>query len=282
MSARIEETERRVARIDDPVATAGNMPGHRARRLIEGSDPAFTDPFLLMAEDWMPHGAFSIHPHRGIETVTYVISGLLDHFDNSGHRGQIGPGDAQWMTAGRGVLHEENPPPGATAHTLQLWINLPAAEKMTAPGYQELRADSLPEWLGAGARVTIFSGECNGVSVDTRNHVPVTMLDVTVQPGETLKLDLPGDRNAFLHLLTGQAMVGPESTVVTAGQLAWLSYPDRSETTHLTLRTGDQPLRLLLFAGKPLREPVIFGGPFVMTTTEDIKQAYRDFARGTF
>ena len=115
---------REVARIDDPQFVSGQVAGHRARRLIDAPDAAFADPFVLMAEDWTPQGIFAFHPHRGIETVTFVIEGSIEHRDSAGYGGVIHAGDAQWMTAGRGIQHEENPPAGTLAHTLQLWVNL--------------------------------------------------------------------------------------------------------------------------------------------------------------
>jgi redox-sensitive bicupin YhaK (pirin superfamily) len=131
--------ERSVSQISDPKPSPGEATGHMARRLIDSGDPGFSDPFLVMAEDWMPRGAFAQHPHRGIETVTFVIDGVVEHYDNAGHRGFIRSGDAQWMTAGRGVLHEENAIPGTIAHTLQLWVNLPASEN-------DLATLSRPHW----------------------------------------------------------------------------------------------------------------------------------------
>ena len=138
-------------------------PGTGARRLIDGQEPAFADPFLVMAEDWMPRGAFPVHPHRGMETVTFVIEGSVEHSDSAGHGGVIHAGDAQWMTAGRGVRHEENAPEGTIAHTLQLWVNLPAAAKMTEPRYQDLAGSSMPVRLEPGVEVRVFSGRSGGV-----------------------------------------------------------------------------------------------------------------------
>lgn len=148
--------ERGVVRIVDPAASLAGTLGHKARRLIDSDDPGFADPFLLMAEDWMPHGAFAVHPHRGIETVTFVIEGTVEHYDDAGHRGVVRSGDAQWMTAGRGVLHEENALRGTIAHVLQLWVNLPAALKMTPPRYQDLLGDEIPKCGEAGVEMKVF------------------------------------------------------------------------------------------------------------------------------
>ena len=139
--------ERSVLRIDQPEVQQGMTPQHRVRPLMPAAmrgDFAATDPFLALMEDWFPRGVFGKHPHRGIETVTYVLEGRIDHYDNQGHSGVIGPGDVQWMTAGSGLIHNEIPPEGAVVHSLQLWVNLPAADKMTAPRYQDVVGDAVP------------------------------------------------------------------------------------------------------------------------------------------
>jgi redox-sensitive bicupin YhaK (pirin superfamily) len=258
------------------------MDGHRARRLIDGDDAAFSDPFLIMAEDWMPRGSFALHPHRGIETVTFVIEGLLEHFDNAGHSGTIRADDAQWMTAGRGVLHEENPPLGAIAHTLQLWINLPAAQKMTEPRYQDLVAGAMPVRREAGVELRVFSGRSADVTSATLNHVPVTMLDVRIEPEARCNHDLPATDNAFVYVLEGQLKVGGAQKPVKSGQLAWLTRSDDQGPSELALTAEDAAARVLVFAGRPLREPVAFGGPFVMNTQAEIRQVFEDYRAGRF
>jgi len=256
--------------------------GHRARRLIDSDDPGFADPFLLMAEDWMPRGAFAVHPHRGIETVTFVIDGTVEHYDDAGHRGVVRSGDAQWMTAGRGVLHEENALPGTMAHVLQLWVNLPATMKMTAPRYQDLLGDEMPTYGQDGVEVKVFSGEFDNVSAKTLNHVPILMLEVRLRPEAAVKLSLPSTDNGFVFVIQGSVNVGADAVAVTLGQLAWLTRSDKKGVSQLSLRSGEGSCRLLLFSGPPLREPVVFGGPFVMNTKEGIKQAFRDFEKPRF
>src|SRR6202166_780551 len=188
---------REVALIANPEFEAGRVAGHRARRLIDGGNPAFSDPFLVMAEDWVPRDAFSRHPHRGIETVTLVLDGALEHFDSAGDAGVIYTGDAQWMTAGRGVIHSENPLPGTTAHALQLWVNLPASEKMAAPRYQELRRANLPTRREPGVEIRLLSGSSGGVSSRTLNHVPVTAVDARMDDGAAFEHELGAGANAF-------------------------------------------------------------------------------------
>ena len=172
--------ERSVLRIDRPEVQQGMTPQHRVRPLMPAAmrgDFAATDPFLALMEDWFPRGVFGKHPHRGIETVTYVVEGRIDHYDNQGHEGTILPGDVQWMTAGRGLIHNEIPAEGVTVHSLQLWVNLPAADKMTAPRYQDLAGDAVPVRRQPGVEVRIFSGASGGVTAPTKNFVPVTLVE---------------------------------------------------------------------------------------------------------
>jgi len=273
---------REVTRIEDPKAAPGHIAGHRVRPLIDGRDPGFTDPFVVMAEDWLPRGAFPLHPHRGIETVTFVIEGSVEHRDSAGHGGVIHAGDAQWMTAGRGVQHEESALAGTTAHTLQLWVNLPAAAKMTEPRYQDLAGRLMPVRHEPGVEVRVFSGESGGVISSTINHVPVTMLDVRVELGSVFRQRLAASDNAFVYIYAGEATIGTVGALVRLGQLAWLSRSEEPGFSELILAPERSAVRLLVFSGRPLREPIAFGGPFVMNTQAEIQQAFTDFRAGRF
>ena len=273
---------RDVARIDNPPFGPGNVAGHLARRLIDGKDVEATDPFILMAEDFMPRDAFGRHPHRGIETVTLVLDGALEHFDSAGHRSLLEAGDAQWMTAGRGVTHEENAVAGSVAHTLQLWVNLSARDKMTAPRYQELRGKSLPVRREVGVKIRVLSGQSGDVAAPTLNHVPVTALDVRIDPGASFHQTLDPDSNAFVLVLDGDARIGTHRTPVRTGEIAWLTRADGDESSEVTVTAEARSTRVLLFAARPLREPVVFGGPFVMNTPAEIQQAFADYQEGRF
>ncbi len=241
--------ERGIARIADPAVSLVGRSGHRARRLIDSDDPGFADPFLLMAEDWMPHGAFAVHPHRGIETVTFVIEGTVEHYDDAGHRGVVKSGDAQWMTAGRGVLHEENALPGTMAHVLQLWVNLPAAMKMTGPRYQNLLGDEMPTCGQDDVEVKVFSGEFEKLSAKTLNHVPILMLEVRLRPEAAIKLSLPSTDNGFVFVIQGSVNVGVDAVAVTLGQLAWLTRSDKKGVSQL--RACKEITELVLCLGFP-------------------------------
>jgi quercetin 2,3-dioxygenase len=274
--------QRSVARIDRPTVQTGMTPEHRIRPLIPSGDPKATDPFLLLMEDWFPRGVFDRHPHRGMETVTYVIDGRLDHYDNYGNKGSLLPGNVQWMTAGRGIIHVEQPPDGVTVHSLQLWVNLPAVDKMVEPRTQNLVAADLPLRREQGVEIRVFSGKSGDVIAPTKNYTPVTMLEVRLEAGARIRQELPADYNAFLVVLKGDGLIGGDQSPVHAGDVVWLTRTDDDGPSEVTIAGGTAPLRVLLYAGRPLREPVVARGPFVMNTEEQIRQANIDYREGRF
>jgi hypothetical protein len=222
-----------------------------------------------------------------METVTYVIDGRLDHYDNYGNKGSLLPGNVQWMTAGRGIIHLEQPPDGVTVHYLQLWVNLPAADKMVEPRTQNLVAADLPLRREQGAEIRVFSGKSGDVSTPTKNYSPVTMLEVRLEAGARIRQELPADYNAFLVVLEGDGLVGGQwlggdQSPVRAGDVVWLTRTDDDGLSEVNIAGGTAPLRVLLFAGRPLREPVVARGPFVMNTEEQIRQANMDYREGRF
>lgn len=238
------------------------------------------DPFLVMAEDNMRKGAFDHHPHRGIETVSYMIDGVLRHRDNHGNEGELKQGDVQWMTAGKGILHIEEAPDEGSAHLLQLWINLPAEYKMVEPRYQEIVNEEAPVREETGARIKVFSGNSGKVKSQTKNYTPVTMVEISLQANHTVFQDFPADYNGFIYIIKGAGIFGDNKMAGKKNDVLWLSQSriDNSEVQiHAT-----ETLLCLVIAGRPLREPVAAKGPFVMNTQEEIKQAYRDFRQGKF
>ena len=276
--------KRSVLRIDRPGIKQGMTPQHRVRPLMPAAmreDFAATDPFLALMEDWFPRGVFGKHPHRGIKTVTYVIEGRIDHYDNQGHEGAILPGDAQWLTAGRGLIHNEVPAEGDTVHSLQLWVNLPAADKMTAPRYQDLVAENMPVRREPGVEIRVFSGASGGVTAPTKNYAPVTMVEIRLDPHASVRQDLPADYNAVV-VLEGGGEIGAEGGSIAPGDVAWLTRGDNAAQSEVTIQALGKPLRALLYAGRPLREPVVARGPFVMNTEAEIEQAYVDYRAGRF
>lgn len=256
-------------------------PTHKVGLVLEPGNWEEFDPFLIMAEDWFQKGDFGLHPHRGMETVTYVIEGKLEHFDNKNGRGELHSGDVQWMTAGRGVMHIEEPPAGETVHTLQLWVNLPRENKMTDPRYQNLRSQDMPVRKGDGAVIRVFSGSSGEVKSNTLNHAPITMVEIQLEPGKAISQDLPGTYNGFIYVLEGEGVFGIKETVGVQGQVLLLGSVQEGSFSEITIQAKSR-LRVLLYAGQPIREKVVARGPFVMNSDEEILQAYRDYQNGEF
>ena len=261
-----------IPRVDTPV--------HRARVILMPGNWQRFDPFLLMVEDYMKKGAFDYHPHRGIETVTYMIDGELHHKDNFGHDGVLRKGDVQWMTAGKGILHLEEAVKNGSAHLLQLWINLPANKKMTAPRYQNILFDNVPTRVEQGIVYRVISGSSGNVTSAIKNYVPVTMVEIDVKAGHTAKQDFKPDYNGFIYVLNGSGQFGSANVEASQEEVLWMraSFDHNSE---IRIEAIDD-LKVLVIAGKPIREPVVAAGPFVMNTEQEIKQAYEDLAAGDF
>lgn len=257
-----------------------NTPIHKQHLVLPPEQWEAFDPFLVMAEDNMKKGAFDHHPHRGIETVTYMIDGALGHRDNQGNKGELRKGDVQWMTAGKGILHIEEAPEGGFAHLLQLWVNLPAVHKMVEPRYQEISHAEAPLRQESGAEIKVISGSSRGVTSHTQNYAPVTMVEITLQEGHTVVQDFPPDYNGFIYVIDGAGIFGANKVAGEENDVLWLS-PSVDEASEVELY-ATEPLLCVVIAGKPLREPVAAKGPFVMNTEEQIKQAYKDFREGRF
>ena len=257
--------------------------GVRLTRVIGGGALPDLDPFLLFdefgsedASDYI--GGFPDHPHRGFETVTYMLAGRMRHGDNKGNTGLLGPGSVQWMTAGRGIVHSEMPEQEeGLMHGFQLWVNLPAKDKMTAPRYQDIPPGDIPEVdAGNGVRVRVIAGRFGNVSgpVSAVATDP-TYLDVALPAGASLDVPLHADDNAFAYVFEGTAKIGGEQ--VARGELAVLGNGER-----VGLAAGAEGARLVLIAGRPLNEPVAKYGPFVMNTNDEIRQAVYDYQSGKF
>jgi hypothetical protein len=267
--------------------------GFVVRRPFPGAALDQIDPFLLLDEmgpvDYAPGQAVGApdHPHRGFETVTYMLDGEFEHEDSAGNRGTIRNGDVQWMTAGDGVIHSEMPArwikeKGGRVHGFQLWVNLPARDKRIAPRYQDVRAEHMPTWVSddGRARIKVIAGQALGVQASAETRTPITYLDVALAQGGAVAIDIPARQNAFIFVFQGGLVVeseGVDDRAVNDGELALLSSGD---TLQLTAKTADT--RALVLAGEPLREPVARYGPFVMNTREEIQQAFIDYQSGRF
>jgi quercetin 2,3-dioxygenase len=259
--------------------------GVRLRRSIAGRALDYLDPFLLFDHfgsdnpaDYLP--GFPMHPHRGIETVTYMLAGKVTHRDSLGNAGTIGVGDVQWMTAGRGIMHEEMPQPvNAKMAGFQLWVNLPAKLKMTRPRYQEYLAASIPEAaLPGGVRIRVVAGEADGVRGPvTEIAAEPTYLDIRLPAGVTYAHLVPRGHTAFGYLFEGAAVFGSGDHPLAGPKLVVFGDGDVVQA-----RAADEGARFLLVSGKPLGEPIARYGPFVMNTRQEIMQALADLQNGTF
>ncbi|HNC94680.1 MAG TPA: pirin family protein [Myxococcota bacterium] len=243
------------------------------------------DPFLMLDElgpvDYAPGEAMGApdHPHRGFETVSYILEGEVAHADSAGHSGFLHAGDVQWMTAGAGVVHREMPSlhmqkEGGPMHGFQLWVNLPRALKRSPPRYQELRADRIPEATTADglASVRVIAGSALGVQAPTRTHTPIQYHHWRLRAGATLSLSYPSDQRIGIYVFRGQAQLC--GTALKAGQLGVLGEGEKF------LIEANENTEFLLLGGTPLREPVAWSGPFVMNTEAELHEAYADFRAG--
>ena len=268
--------------------------GFPVKRAFAGVDLRLLDPFVHLDQmgeveyaPGEPQG-HAWHPHRGFETVTYMIDGEMAHQDSNGGGGLITNGDTQWMTAGAGILHIETPPEhlvasGGLFHGFQLWVNLPAAQKCATPRYQDIRGArvALLSSADGGALVRVIAGELDGHAGPGSTYTPITLAHATVSPGAELTLPWRPDFNALVYALSGHGHGGRRAAPLEAGQLAVFGAGDT-----LTVRADSEPgqphagLDVLVLGGRPIREPVAWAGPFVMNTEAEVRQAFEDFQAG--
>lgn len=262
--------------------------GFLVRRPVPTQGLDQLDPFLMLDEvgpvTYAPGEAIGApdHPHRGFETVSYILAGEKLHEDSTGQTQLIGPGDVQWMTAGAGIVHSELPGPafkarGGLAHGFQIWVNLPAADKGAVPGYQYLPAADIPAAASpdGGIEVTVIAGEAFGTSAAIGTHTPVWLQDWRVGPGAAAEIALDPDFNAGAYVFDGTLGFGPDAAPVERGQMAVFGPGDT-----LAVRGGGDAARFLLLAGRPIGEPVAWHGPFVMNTRDELHAAIDDYQNG--
>ena len=286
--------------VERPVRSVTSAPsgfegeGFPVRRAFAGVDLADLDPFIHMDQmgevEYAPGEPKGTpwHPHRGFETVTYILDGIFDHHDSNGGGGTITDGDTQWMTAGSGLLHIEAPPEhlvvsGGLFHGVQLWVNLPRADKWAAPAYQDLRGGDVGLLTSedGGALVRVIAGDVAGHAGPGRTHTPIAMVHATVSPGARLVLPWRHDFNALVYVLAGQGSVGSGRHPVRKGQLAVLGSGDSLRVDAAASQPAAEPaLDVLVLGGLPIREPVAWAGPFVMNTRAEVIQAFEDFQAG--
>ena len=240
------------------------------------------DPFILMAEDWFKRGTFSDHPHRGFQTITYVIDGRLEHIDNHGGHSILDAGDIQYMNAGWAARHAEEAVDDDLIHTLQLWLNLPKRLKETTTSYQNVLLEQAPVVTFDGGQVRVYSGEVAGVTGPLDSLVPITMSEVFLTPGATYQHVLPANHNAFLYVLAGELEVGTSETRLSKTMAATLTFDEQAAGDSSLALTAVSRTKVLIYSGQPIREETIAYGPFVMNTEDEIRQAYRDYHDGKF
>ena len=247
------------------------------------------DPFLMLDEkeptDYQPGEAKGApdHPHRGFETVSYVLEGETEHMDSLGNQGVIRKGDVQWMTAGDGIIHSEMPSQkirtgGGRVHGFQLWVNLPAIHKRTTPRYQAITADQIPVVEGDGWRAIVIAGEVLGARGPAGTHTPICYSHITLTPTGSLELELPGDHQIGLYVFNGAGLFGAKQTRVQEHEMAVFEPGDG--TVHLSAADPCSDTEILLMAGRPIGEPVARHGPFVMNTEAEVLQAMKDYEAG--
>ena len=268
--------------------------GFPVRRAFAGVPMNELDPFIHLDQmgevDYAPGEPKGTpwHPHRGFETVTYMIDGVFDHQDSNGGGGTITDGDTQWMTAGGGILHIEAPPEhlvtsGGLFHGMQLWVNLPKVAKMIAPRYQDIRgrAAALLTTPDGGGLIRVIAGEIAGHAGPGSTHTPINLAHVTLQPGARLDLPWQPDYNALVYVLAGRGTVGLERRPLHIGQLAAHAAGDAIRVTADATQDSNVPaMELFVMGGRPIREPVAHYGPFVMNTREELIQAFEDYQKG--
>lgn len=264
---------RSVSRVERVIPQGASSQVQNKQLVIGHEGWAKTSPFLFLSEDWFsPPGGFEEHPHRGMQTVTIVLEGALEHRDHTGAHGILKAGDVQWMTAGHGVLHSEMPL--GPVHTLQLWLNLPAKMKMIPARYKDQRLADVPARKTTGGEVRVYAGRSGEVSHPHGSDYPMSLLDIRLDAGAKLGQEIATKDRGFVYVLEGKAVIGGREA--SKGQVAWFE-PGEGESLEIEAR---EPFRGLLFAGEPIREPAVAYGPFVMNTPQEIQQAFMDYQAG--
>ena len=258
--------------------------GVKLVRVIGYSNVWDFDPFLMLdafdSKDPVDYTkGFPWHPHRGIETVTYLIHGEIEHGDSMGNKGVIREGGCQWMTAGKAIMHQEMPQPSEWMLGLQLWLNLPKKDKMVAPQYRDIRADMIPSVEEEGCNARIIAGLYkNQQGAMQGDYVKATMLDISMKGDSSWNLTTNPEDTVFVYIVEGEGLFGGEEKKLLQSKRAILF----KSGDELEISTGEEPLRIIVFAGKPLREAIAWGGPIVMNTSDEIEKAFKEIREGTF
>jgi redox-sensitive bicupin YhaK (pirin superfamily) len=275
--------QRSLARVVSlPAPAQGQFgPNHTVVEVLRPEAWVDQDPFILLMDDRID-GLVQLgpHPHAGFETVTFPLEGGME---SEGGGGRLRPGDVEWTTAGSGIVHGPDHPLDGRFRILQLWLTLPTAQRWTKPDNQIVAADSVPIRREPGVEIRLYSGSTGGLTSPTRNRVPVTLLDVRLEPGARVEQTLPATYNGFLYVLDGEARIGANRAPLRPGQVGWLDRPAAAGDSVLTLaNAGPAPLRVLLYAGERQGVPIVSYGPFIGDAREDIVRSFEQYQAGTF
>jgi len=256
--------------------------GHTAVTVVDAKEFSHNDPFILLMDDHIDlepgREAGGAHPHGGFETVTFVVEGVLRDRDE----GTLRAGDVLWMTAGSGVIHNERVVPVGKSRILQLWLTLPQSARWAPPRFEYIAREGVPLRREPDAEARVYSGSSGSVHAMTHNYVPVTLVDLRLQPGARFEQELPDSYNGFLYVLDGAVVVGAERTRLSAGQVGWLGEvkPDQSSVTRVRINAGNDGARLLIYAGERQGVPIVLHGPFVGENRVDVRRLSKRYVEG--
>jgi redox-sensitive bicupin YhaK (pirin superfamily) len=274
--------QRQIARtvVTAPPAPGFIGPGHLAVEVVDPQELEASDPFVLLMDDRLEianrRKIGSAHPHAGLETVTLILEGTLADRDE----GELSAGDAIWMTAGRGIIHNEDVEVAGRARVLQLWIRLPSRDRTSAPGFEIISRGKVPTRREPGVVARLYSGATGDLRSPTRNRVPTTLVDIELAAGASFDQELPISYNGFVYVLEGTATIGDAE--LAASHVGWLDRPAGDGASTLRIHAGPRGARVVLYAGEPQREPLVHHGPFVAGSESEIRELFRRYRAGTF
>lgn len=255
-------------------------PGHLAAPVVSPENFEKSDPFILLMDDHLDIGNRPVggpHPHAGFETVTLILDGAIYDRDEGG---TLNAGEVQWMTAGSGVIHNEDVKTKGKMRLLQLWLTLPKKERWTEPGFQVFHSDSIPVRHESGAEIRVYSGSSGSLRSGTRNYVPVTMVEINLERGASAEQEVPESYNGFVFVISGSVRIG--GTTLNTGQVGWLDRPTDNDAGVVRVVAGESGARLVLYAGQPQGDQIVSYGPFIGDTKQDIARLFAEYQAGQF
>ena len=274
--------QRRISRVVNvPPAAPGFVgPGHLVAPVVSPENFEMNDPFILLMDDHLDIGDRQVggpHPHAGFETVTLILDGAIFDRDEGG---TLNAGEVQWMTAGNGIIHSEDVRTKGKVRLLQLWLTLPKNKRWIAPDFQTINVNDVPVRREKGAAIRVYSGSSAGLQSGTRNHVPVTIVEINLEPNASAELDIPASYNGFAFVIDGSVRIG--DTELNTGQVGWLDRSTDVGTSVLRVAARESGARLVLYAGRPQGDPIVSYGPFIGDSKQDIARLFAEYQSGRF